>query len=60
MCTAREGKELEDVWKKYRWFYRKVDPEDMKYLDWVRVSFMKVDFSIRDGEIYARTGGLRD
>lgn len=60
MCTTKEGKELEDVWKKYRWFYRRVDPEDMKYLDWIRVSFMKVDFSIRDGEICARTGGLRD
>lgn len=55
MSTEKEGDDLYHVWKKYRWHYRPIDPEDMAYIDRMTGTSMDFRFSYdEDGRLCAR------
>ena len=52
MCTREEGRALRDTFEKYA-LERRVDPEDMRFLD-VLADSRRIEFLYRKDGIYAR------
>ena len=52
MCTREEGRALRDAFEKYA-VERRVDPEDMRFLD-VLADARRIEFLYRKDGIYAR------
>ena len=52
MCTREEGRALGDTFEKYA-VERRVDPEDMRFLD-VLADARRIEFLYRKDSIYAR------
>ena len=52
MCTREEGKALRDTFEKYA-VERRIDPEDMRFLD-VLADARRIELLYREDGIYAR------
>lgn len=57
MCTREEGRALGETYRKYA-VERRVDPEDMRFLD-VLADARRIEFLYRKDGIYARQAAFR-